>query len=211
MVTYTMPNGRRIVEAEEEAQPLAELPVVGALRPAPLPAARIVEAPAAPAPSGPPRLTWEQFLWGQLAPMLSVAVVLGLIAYVAVSFLPASALPARRMAPAAVPAASAAPAFTSETVAQQVQVGVRADNPLKWDQPIYTAQVGDVSFVVTNSSAMPHNFAIEGNGIKVQSKDFGANAKNTFTLKGLPAGEYTIVCNVPGHREAGMVAKLIVK
>ena len=210
MVTYTRPKGRRVVEAEEGAQPLAETPAVGSLSPAPVPTTPIVEVAAAPTPSGPARVTWDQFLWGQIAPLLSVAGVLGLIAYVAVSFLPASALPARQAAPAAVPAASAAPAFTGETVAQQVQVGVSASDPLKWDKPVYTAQAGDVSFVVSNTM-MPHNFAIEGNGIKVQSKDFGPNTTSTFTLKGLPAGEYTVACNVPGHREAGMVAKLIVK
>jgi plastocyanin len=210
MVTYTRPN-ERVVEAEEKAPRLAELPAIGLPRPLPLPAAQIVDVAAAPAPPEPARLTWGQFLWGQLAPMLSVTLLLGLIAYVAVSFLPAGALPARRTAPAAVPAASAAPAFTSEKVAQQVKVAVDPATMIRWDQPVYTAQAGDVSFVVTNGSAMPHNFAIEGNGLKVQSKDFGANTTNTFTLKGLPAGEYTIACNVPGHREAGMVAKLIVK
>ena len=61
--------------------------------------------------------------------------------------------------------------------------------------------------MVSNHSPMPHNFAIEGNGIKVQSKDFGAHTTNTFTVKGLQAGEYQLVCNVPGHKEAGMVAK----
>ena len=63
---------------------------------------------------------------------------------------------------------------------------------------------------MVSNTIMPHNFAIEGNGLKVQSKDVGANARNTFTLKGLPAGEYIIACNVPGHRQAGMVARLVV-
>ncbi len=31
-----------------------------------------------------------------------------------------------------------------------------------------------------------------------------------YTLKGLRAGEYQIVCDDPGHRQAGMVAKLTV-
>ena len=36
------------------------------------------------------------------------------------------------------------------------------------------------------------------------------NPYNTYVIKGLPPGEYLIVCNYPGHRAAGMIAKLIV-
>jgi uncharacterized cupredoxin-like copper-binding protein len=32
-----------------------------------------------------------------------------------------------------------------------------------------------------------------------------------YTVKGLPAGEYQIVCNYPGHKAAGMIATLIVR
>ncbi|MGN6811963.1 MAG: plastocyanin/azurin family copper-binding protein, partial [Thermomicrobiales bacterium] len=96
-------------------------------------------------------------------------------------------------------------------VAQKVAVATDPGGALKWDQATFTAQAGDVSFVVTNKSPLTHNFAVEGNGIVAQSADFGANTTNTLTLKGLKAGTYQIVCNYPGHRAAGMVATLIVK
>jgi uncharacterized cupredoxin-like copper-binding protein len=65
--------------------------------------------------------------------------------------------------------------------------------------------------VVKNPSTVAHNFVVEGNGIKVVSKTIGAKKSQNFTLKGLAPGEYLIVCTLPGHREAGMVAKLVLK
>lgn len=155
------------------------------------------------------RPTFDQYLLAQVPFILSLAIITALIAYAAVSHLPQRAATAGGAAGGA--AAKVAPAFSSETVAQQVKVAADPGNGLKWDRATYEAQAGDVSFVVSNPSVLPHNFAVEGNGVLVQSKDFGAQATNTYTIKGLPAGEYLLVCNYPGHREGGMISKLIVK
>jgi plastocyanin len=95
--------------------------------------------------------------------------------------------------------------------AQQIQIAADPSGALKWDKATYEAQAGDVTFVVTNKSVSTHNFAVEGGNVKAQSPNFGSNTTNSFTLKGLKAGEYVIACNFPGHRAAGMVAKLIVR
>ena len=107
-------------------------------------------------------------------------------------------------------AGGAAGGFATVQVAQRVEVVAAADGALKWDRVAYAAKAGDVTFVVKNPSPLPHRFAVEGNGVSAHSKDLGAGKSGSYTLKGLQAGEYQIVCDYPGHKAAGMVAKLVV-
>jgi uncharacterized cupredoxin-like copper-binding protein len=173
------------------------------------------EAPASPTRSRRRIVTWNQYLGAQIPVTIAIALVIAAIAFAGYRQLPSGYQVAG--APRAAGAAGAAGGavtsltFTSEAVAQQVPVAPDPGGALKWDQATYTAQAGDVAFVVTNKSPLTHDFAIEGNGITAQSANFGPNTTNTFTLKGLKPGQYQIVCNYPGHRAAGMVATLIVK
>ncbi len=100
--------------------------------------------------------------------------------------------------------------FTSELAAQRVEVAASPDGALKWDRTAYAARAGDVTFVVKNPSPLPHRFGVEGNGVSAHSNDLGAGKTGNYTLKGLQAGEYQIICDFPGHRQAGMVAKLTI-
>ena len=102
-------------------------------------------------------------------------------------------------------------AFSSEVVGQQVAVSTDPSGALKWTQAAYEAAAGDVTFVVTNPGPVQHNFVVEGDGLRAESPAFKANSTNNYTLKGLAPGEYRIVCTLPGHREAGMVATLTVR
>ena len=99
--------------------------------------------------------------------------------------------------------------FSSAVVAQQVPV-VALVNTLKWDKAQYTAAAGDVTFVVQNPATFPHQFGVEGNGVRYESGDLKPNTTTNLTVKGLKAGEYELVCNYPGHKTAGMVAVLTV-
>jgi uncharacterized cupredoxin-like copper-binding protein len=99
--------------------------------------------------------------------------------------------------------------FSSAVTAQKVDVAAVA-NALKWDKAQYTATAGDVTFVVKNPTTTSHQFGVEGNGSMYESGDFGPNTTTNLTIKGLKAGTYDIVCNFPGHKAAGMVAKLAV-
>jgi uncharacterized cupredoxin-like copper-binding protein len=101
--------------------------------------------------------------------------------------------------------------FSDEIVANQIEVSADPKGTLHWEREAYAGTAGDVTFVVKNPSTIAHNFVIEGNGVKVASKTIGAKKTQNLTLKGLAPGEYQIVCTLPGHREAGMVAKLILK
>ncbi len=100
--------------------------------------------------------------------------------------------------------------FSNEVVAQRIAVSTMPDGTLRWDSAVYRAQAGDVTFVVRNPSPVQHRFGVEGQGVNAHGSDLLTGKTGNYTLKGLQAGEYTIVCDYPGHRVAGMLAKLIV-
>jgi uncharacterized cupredoxin-like copper-binding protein/mono/diheme cytochrome c family protein len=65
----------------------------------------------------------------------------------------------------------------------------------------------DVTFTLPNDGAAPHNFSIDALGISVDQ----APGSVEEVVINAPAGEYEYYCNVPGHKEAGMVGTLIVE
>jgi len=65
----------------------------------------------------------------------------------------------------------------------------------------------DVTINLTNTGVAQHNLAIDGTDYATPLLNTGESASLTFNL---PAGEYTYYCQVPGHREAGMVGTLTV-
>lgn len=81
----------------------------------------------------------------------------------------------------------------------------------------------EVTLKLVNNGAVEHNFiimkkgAVYTNSADVQLEDIIIDAKlaagesGDFTFKIDEAGEYDVICNVPGHLEAGMVGKLVVK
>jgi peptidylprolyl isomerase/peptidyl-prolyl cis-trans isomerase B (cyclophilin B) len=58
---------------------------------------------------------------------------------------------------------------------------------------------------IVNEGAAPHNFSIDELNIDVDV----APGETATALLIAPSGEYEFYCNVPGHREAGMVGTLI--
>jgi nitrite reductase (NO-forming) len=65
---------------------------------------------------------------------------------------------------------------------------------------------GPVTFLVANSGKLQHDLAVQG-GKATPLIDPGKSATLTVTLK---KGTTIVFCNVPGHRQLGMVAKLTV-
>ncbi|HEX2384479.1 MAG TPA: multicopper oxidase domain-containing protein [Acidimicrobiales bacterium] len=59
---------------------------------------------------------------------------------------------------------------------------------------------------VTNHGNVQHNLAVEGTTVATPMLDAGASAH--LDLSTLQPGDYTIVCQVPGHAQAGMTATL---
>ena len=75
--------------------------------------------------------------------------------------------------------------------------------PTEIDVPTDT----EVTILLPNLGAAPHNFSIDALNIDVDIAP-GETAEVTFTA---PEGEYEYYCNVPGHKEAGMVGTLIAR
>ena len=67
---------------------------------------------------------------------------------------------------------------------------------------------GPVNLVVTNTSAIAHNVHIQG---LAKTRDLAKGESQTLTLDSLEPGTYELNCDVPGHKDLGMVAKLTVK
>ena len=101
--------------------------------------------------------------------------------------------------------------FSTETVAQQVQVAADPSGALRWDRGEYEANAGNSSFVVEDARPLPHQFTLAGNGASHRSETLASKTTQTPTVRALPPGEYQIICDYPGHKAAGMVAKLIVR
>lgn len=104
------------------------------------------------------------------------------------------------------PSVTSAPTFSSDVVAQQVAISADAGGAPKWDKETYEAQAGDVTFVVSNPSPMGHQFTLKGTGVSYSSGIFGSGTTSNFTVKGLPAGEYQLTCNL----HTGQVSRLVV-
>src|SRR5690606_4660797 len=65
----------------------------------------------------------------------------------------------------------------------------------------------NVTLNVTNTGATQHDLAL-ADGPKTAM--LGPGASEALDLGVLEAGTYTIFCSLPGHREGGMVASLMV-
>lgn len=65
-----------------------------------------------------------------------------------------------------------------------------------------------VALVMRNTGTVEHDVVIGQIGLNVSVKPGGSARRQ---LAGLAPGTYEVLCTVPGHREAGMVSKLVVK
>lgn len=79
----------------------------------------------------------------------------------------------------------------------------------EWTITFATASVkaGKLTFVIKNDGAIEHNFEIKGANVEVDAIQPGQTKEITADLK---PGTYTVICNIPGHEEAGMKTTLTV-
>ena len=87
-------------------------------------------------------------------------------------------------------------------------VTVHAKDTLSFDKGSYSATAGDVTFDYVDDGNIPHTLNIEGQTFEIDVNSHGEKKSASINL---PAGTYTLYCNVPGHRSAGMHATLTVK
>jgi uncharacterized cupredoxin-like copper-binding protein len=100
-------------------------------------------------------------------------------------------------------AATPGPAKTIPVTESEFKIALPAESKL---------QGGNYTFAVKNAGKISHDLAITGSGLSGTPKtpliSPGGTAKLTVSLK---AGTYTLYCTVPGHKAAGMVAKLSIQ
>src|SRR5215217_3037090 len=108
-------------------------------------------------------------------------------------------------APVATPGAEGGAPTTGATAAAMT-VDIVAQDILFEPKELTIPANTDVTVNVPNEGAAPHNFSIDALGIDV---DIAPGATEQVVINA-PAGEYEFYCNVPGHKEAGMVGTLIV-
>jgi uncharacterized cupredoxin-like copper-binding protein len=69
---------------------------------------------------------------------------------------------------------------------------------------------GNYTFRVMNAGKIQHDFVVQGPGV-ANAKTPLISPHRSATLKvALEKGTYTVYCSVPGHRAAGMVARLTI-
>ena len=71
-----------------------------------------------------------------------------------------------------------------------------------------TAPAGKVTVKVTNKGTVEHNLAFVSTG--QVTKNIPSGGSESLDLGVLKAGSYDIQCNIPGHADSGMKAKLVV-
>jgi mono/diheme cytochrome c family protein len=72
------------------------------------------------------------------------------------------------------------------------------------------AEAGPLTMRSPNESSIPHNIALEGNGVDEVGEVVQNGGVSEIEAE-VEAGEYTFYCSVPGHREGGMQGTLTVK
>jgi plastocyanin len=113
--------------------------------------------------------------------------------------------------PKATPTSSATATPTSSATESAGTLSLQADpSQLKFDKSALSAKPGKVTIVMKNPSTLPHDVAIEGNGVDVTGKTVNQGGTSTVTAN-LKAGTYTFYCSVDSHRQAGMEGTLTVK
>jgi plastocyanin len=82
---------------------------------------------------------------------------------------------------------------------------------IKYDKKDYSLTTGLKTIALKNQGSLSHTLLVEQDGKAVAGFKLSASAKQTVSGKvNLPAGTYTIFCDVTGHRAAGMEATLTV-
>lgn len=109
------------------------------------------------------------------------------------------------------PAATTAPTDTAGSAAGAVQLEADPSGQLAFVQKTLSAPAGSVTVELTNASPVPHNVAVEGNGVESPPSETISGGQTAELTVDLQPGDYTFYCEVPGHEAAGMKGTLTVQ
>ncbi len=100
---------------------------------------------------------------------------------------------------------------TPETLPATVDLEVRAVSGLKFDKSVYEATAGDIEVGYVNDDSIRHTLVVVQGDTKVGTFELQVNKRGDSDVGSinLPAGEYVLLCTVPGHQS--MKADLTVK
>ena len=85
---------------------------------------------------------------------------------------------------------------------------VHAKDTLKFDKSAYNAKAGDIKIGYANDGSLAHTLLIKDQpGFKLEVAGKGDSKSGNVNL---PAGYYTLYCDIAGHEAAGMKATLVV-
>ena len=90
------------------------------------------------------------------------------------------------------------------------EMGVQ-NGTMRFDKGEYHVKAGTNTFRLhnTDTSGMPHNVGVQGNGIRMQMSDMAFTGDTVELTVDLDPGTYTLFC--APHMGMGMVAKLVVE
>lgn len=90
----------------------------------------------------------------------------------------------------------------TETLPAGVGLTVTAVPSIRWDAADYTATAGDVLIGLVNEDSVRHTLIIAKDGTKIPDFKLEAGKKGSVDsgTVALEAGEYTLLCDVPGHQ-----------
>jgi plastocyanin len=112
-----------------------------------------------------------------------------------------------RLAEAGQPATSNKPIAAENGV---LDMPANPDGQLAYASTQATAEAGPLEIDSKNDADIPHDIAIEGNGVNEKGETVQGGGVSKVSVD-LQPGEYTYYCTLPGHREGGMEGKLTVK
>ena len=100
---------------------------------------------------------------------------------------------------------------TPETLPATVGLEVHAVSGLKFDKSAYEATAGDIEIGYVNDDSIRHTLVVVQGDTKVGALELQVNKRGDSDVGSinLPAGEYVLLCTVPGHQS--MKADLTVK
>lgn len=104
-----------------------------------------------------------------------------------------------------VTAGSGAARLTSAGSAPQVNVTL---SEFKFTPSSVQVKPGPVRFVLKNTGAIGHTFVISE--LRKGTKEIAPGSNAVLEVDAKP-GTYEVICDIPGHKEAGMTMTLVVK
>ena len=111
----------------------------------------------------------------------------------------------------ALGACSSSSSAPAETLPATIGLEVHAVSGLKFDKTSYEAVAGDVTVGYINEDSIRHTLVVVQDGTKVSGFELKVNKKGSIDNGSvtLAAGNYVLLCTVPGHQN--MKADLTVK